>query len=239
MQNNQPRFLTKDQLRSAAMRDLKVSKSMTEYFGKKYVPIDEQEAFFLCPSFVVAPRLIGCVLHHDNGKDTGIMIVEDEAYDKTEKAIHGNASQLLPGGHAYVHRYTRSKMWALDLVCGGEGDASSVLIRAGIPAVGEDIMIEHRSGHDKTIRERARGFEKKLCRGPCNVAEALGIHPLLDRKSLFKAPFRIYRPVEPVTNLLNGPRANITKDVELPWRWGHVGYSQWLSQPSFPKKDEK
>lgn len=221
------------------MRELKLSKSMTEFFGKKYVPIDEQEAFFLRPSFEVAPRLIGCVLHHDDGKDTAIMIVEDEAYDKNDKAIHGNASQLLPGGRAYVHPYKRSKMWALDLVCGPEGYASSVLIRAGVPAVGEDIMIGYRSGYDKTIRERARGFEKKLCRGPCNVAESLGIHPLLDKKSLFEAPFRIYRPVEPVTNLLNGPRVNITKDVDLRWRWGHAEYSQWLSQPSFPTKDEK
>ncbi len=221
------------------MREFKVSKSMTEYFGKKYVAINEQEAFFLSPSFEVAPRLIGCVLHHYNSKDAAIMIVENEAYDKNDRAIHGNASQLLPGGHAYVHPYERLKMWALDLVCGPEGYASSVLIRAGVPVVGKDIMIGRRSDHNKTIRDRAGNFEKQLCRGPCNVAEALGIHQSLDRKSLFKAPFRIFRPIEPVTNLLNGPRANITKDADLPWRWGHVEYRQWLSQPSFPKKEEK
>src|SRR4051794_17177554 len=165
---------------------------MTEYFGKEYIPVEWD--FFSGPSFEVAPRLIGCVIHHDNrGKDTAIMIVEVEAYDKkdNDKAIHGSAAQMLPHGHAYVHHYRRSKMWALDLVCSAEGDASSVLIRAGVPVVGMDTMIERREKAEQAIRNRTSGFEKRVCKGPCNVGEALAIYALLDGASLFKKPFRI------------------------------------------------
>ena len=44
---------------------------MFEYLGTKYVPIEEGEDFFAGSAVEVGPRLIGCVLHHDNrGKDT-------------------------------------------------------------------------------------------------------------------------------------------------------------------------
>jgi DNA-3-methyladenine glycosylase len=212
---------------------------MTEYLGKKYVPVEQD--FFAAPSFEVAPRLIGCVLHHENrGEHVAIMLVETEAYDKSEKAIHLGSAQLLPHGHVYVHRYRN--MWAIDLVCDLQEHGSSVLLRAAVPVLGEDIMIKRRSADanaDGVIRERKPGFERRLCRGPCNLGGALGIYPALVGASLFKPPFRILRPVEPVRTLLNGPRANITKDAHLPWRWGHAEYQEWLSQPSYPKKETK
>ena len=102
-------------------------------------------------------------------------------------------------------------------------------------------MAERRSEDEKAeraIRERVPGLEEKLCKGPCNLTEALGISLSLDGASLFKTPFRIFRPVEPVTNLLNDRRVNITKDADLLWRWGHGEYSQWLSAP-FPKQNGK
>lgn len=102
--------------------------------------------------------------------------------------------------------------------------------------IGIDVMAERRSAHpsaDRTIRNRASGFERKLCNGPAKLGEALGLYPLLDGASLFKPPFRILRPIEPVAALLNGPRINISKDADRPWRWGHPAYREWLSAP-FP-----
>jgi DNA-3-methyladenine glycosylase len=83
------------------------------------------------------------------------------------------------------------------------------------------------------IRARAPGYERRLCDGPCKVGEALGLYPQLDGASLFEPPFRILRPINPVTSLLNGPRINVSKDADRAWRWGHPNYREWLSAP-FP-----
>lgn len=209
---------------------------MFEYSRSKYVPIEEDEDFFACSAIEVAPRLIGCVLHHCNdSEDTAILIAETEAYHEGDGPTHHSDSQRLTGGHVYVHG-GREKwgssyrdMWSIDLVCGQKGQASSVLIRAGVPIVGDDIMAERRSKYERTIRERVNGYQKRLCKGPCNVGEALGLHPMLDGTSLFKHPFRILRPLSPVPRLLNGTRINISKDAHRLWRWGHPDFQPWLS----------
>jgi DNA-3-methyladenine glycosylase len=213
---------------------------MIEYLGAKYVPIEEDEGFFARFVVEVAPRLIGCVLHHgSSSEDTAILIAETEAYHEGDGPTHHSDSQRLAGGHVYVHggqeKWGRCyrNMWSIDLVCGEKGQASSILIRAGVPVVGEDIMVERRKKYERAIRERANGYQKRLCRGPCNVGEALGLHPLLDRASLFKPPFRILRPVSPPLRLLNGPRINVSKDTHRLWRWGHPDYRPWVSAP-FP-----
>lgn len=209
---------------------------MFGYLGVEYVPIEEDD-FFAASAVAVAPRLIGCVLHHENcGKDTAIMIAEAEAYDEGDGATHGSELQRLPHGHVYVHRYRN--MWCIDLVCGAEGRESSVLIRAGVPVVGIGIMAERRSeaaDAERAIRERANGYEKKLCKGPCNVGEALGLYTMLDGASLFKPPFRVLRPVSPPRRLLNSPRINVSRDAYRLWRGGHPDYRAWLSKP-FPRE---
>lgn len=215
---------------------------MCEYLrGAKYVPVEEDECFFACSAVQVAPRLIGCVLHHCNGsEDTAILIAETEAYHEGDGPTHHSDSQRLAGGHVYVHggrekwdgRYRH--MWSIDLVCGEKDQASSVLIRAGVPVVGDDIMAERRKEYRRAIRDRANGYQKMLCSGPCNVGEALGLHPLLDGASLFKHPFRVLRPVSPPPRLLNGTRINVSKDIHRLWRWGHPDYRPWVSAP-FPR----
>ncbi|CUT09703.1 DNA3methyladenine glycosylase II EC 32221 [Bradyrhizobium sp.] len=200
---------------------------MIEYFGKQYVPI--QPDFFAPPSFEVAPRLVGCVLRMDyRGGDVAIGLSDLEAYDEIEGAFHGAPSQRLADGHAYVHPYRRSKMWAIDLVCGPKGRGSSVLIRAGIPLLGLEIMAARRSrdpAADRIVQARAKGYEKRIAHGPCAVGETLDIQPALDGAWLFEKPFRIYRPVEPITDIDIGRRLNITRDAELPWR------SKWRNPP--------
>jgi 3-methyladenine DNA glycosylase Mpg len=113
-----------------------------------------------------------------------------------------------------------------------------VLICAAVPVAGIDIMTERRStdpSASRDIRNRAKGFEKHLCKEPCNVGKALGLYEALDGASLFKPPFCLYRPIDPVMTLLNGPRANNAKGADLLWRWGHADYKEWLSPPPFPK----
>lgn len=214
---------------------------MIEYRGVKCVPIAEDEGVFFGSAVEVAPRLIGCVLHHGNGsEDTAILIAETEAYHEGDGPTHHSDSQRLAGGHVYIHGGPEKwgdgyrNMWSIDLVCGQKGQASSILIRAGVPVAGDDIMAERRKEYERAIRERANGYQKRLCRGPCNVGEALGLHPLLDGASLFNPPFRILRPVSPPSLLLNGPRINVSKDAHRLWRWGHPDYRPWVSAP-FPQ----
>lgn len=200
---------------------------MIEYFGTQYVPVEPD--FFAPLSFEVAPRLIGCVLSMDyRGGDVAIGLSDLEAYDEIEGAFHDAPSQRLAHGHAYVHPYRRSKMWAIDLVCGPKGHGSSVLIRAGIPLVGLEIMAARRSrdpAADRIVRSRAKGYEKRISHGPCAVGEALDVQPALDGAWLFEKPFRIYRPVKAIADIDIGKRLNITKDAQLPWRW------KWRNPP--------
>jgi DNA-3-methyladenine glycosylase len=217
---------------------------MAEYFGRKYVEVDE--VFFASPAAQVAPRLIACVLGCDNrSADTAVMLLDVEAYGGgSDRAFHLHpenrsrrnraAKNLTPPGTVRIHGYR--DMWAIDIVCGGEG-GSTVLVRAGLPVAGIDIMAERRSlpeGADISIKQRKPGYEKKLCNAPCKLAEALGIDFELDGASLLKLPFRLFRPVDPVTNLLNGERVGVTQDSELPWRWGHPDHQAWLAKKFSP-----
>lgn len=218
---------------------------MTNIDLNQYVPVEPD--FFSSTAMVLAQRVVGCLiifidLRNDQIERGGIA-AEAEAYEAGDLAAHcdpGSAPQrrlhsgsmLLPHGHAYIHM--DRGMPCLNLVCDREGHGSAVLIRALVPLFGVDSMAKLRSAHpsaDRTIRERAPGFEKRLCNGPAKVGEALGLYPLLDGASLYKRPFRILRPIEPVTELLNGPRINVSKDAHRQWRWGHPGYREWLSAP--------
>jgi DNA-3-methyladenine glycosylase len=218
--------------------------SMEEYLGIKYAPVEEH--FFAGSAVEVARHLIGCAFHHDSpGKDTAVVIVETEAYEETDMASHchpaatarrrdRSRSMLLQHGHVYIHE--DRGMPCLNLVCGKQGYGSAVLIRAGMPIVGLDVMTERRSAHpdaDRRIRERAKGFEKHLCNGPGKLGEALGLGMQLDGAALFKSPFHILQPLGAPPRLLNGPRINVTKDADRPWRWGHANYPEWTSKP-FP-----
>lgn len=213
---------------------------------KIYVEVEPD--FFAGSAAEVAPKAIGCVVIFTDlraSTDSGIIIVETEAYDETDMASHchpgaatqrrnRSASMLLPHGHVYIHE--DRGMPCLNLVCGAQEFGSAILIRGGVPVIGIETMADRRSAHppaDRTIRTRMPGFERRLCNGPARLGEALGIYPLLDGASLFKPPFRVLRPVTPVTSLLNGPRINISKDIDRPWRWGHPEYREWLSTP-FP-----
>lgn len=201
---------------------------MIRFLDRDYVPIEPD--FLAPPSWMVAPRLIGCVLCMDyRGAEIAIALSDLEAYDQSEGACHCADTQRLEYGHAYVHEYTRSGMLALDLVCAPKGHASSVLVRAGIPLIGIEAMAVRRSVHpaaDRRVRNRTKGYEKWLAYSPCTVGEALDVTPALNGAWLFEKPFRIYRPVDPVVDIVPDARVNVGKDADLPWRW------TWRNPPS-------
>jgi DNA-3-methyladenine glycosylase len=174
----------------------------------------------------VAPELIGAQLFVDG---VGGTIVELEAYDHEDPAAHGfgnrrterNASMFLPGGHAYVYR-SYGIHWCLNIVCGDEGEAGAVLIRALEPTQGLDAMRERRGLDEPRL----------LCSGPGRLTQALGVTRAHDGLSLERPPFEL-RPRAQEVELVTGPRIGITKAVEVPWRYGLAG-SRFLSRPFRP-----
>ena len=171
----------------------------------------------------IAPELIGARLLVDG---VGGTIVEVEAYDHEDPAAHGygnrrtarNAAMFLPGGHAYVYR-SYGIHWCLNLVCGDEGEASAVLIRALEPTHGLERMRERRGFDDPRL----------LCAGPGRLCQALGVTRDHDGLPLDRPPFELTPRSRPV-GIVRGPRIGITKAVEQPWRYGLAG-SRYLSKP--------
>jgi DNA-3-methyladenine glycosylase len=171
----------------------------------------------------IAPELIGAELFVDG---VGGTIVELEAYDHEDPAAHGfgnrrtarNASMFLAGGHAYVYR-SYGIHWCLNFVCGEEGEANAVLIRALEPTQGLDVMRERRGVVDARV----------LASGPGRLCQALGVTRDHDGLPLDRPPFEL-RPRTTDVEVVTGPRIGITKAVERPWRYGLAG-SRFVSRP--------
>ena len=169
-----------------------------------------RRSFFARSVHAVAPDLIGATLLF---KGMGGMIVEVEAYHRTDPAAHSfvgrtarNAVMFGPPGYAYVYR-SYGIHWCLNFVCEEEGVASAVLIRALEPRAGLELM-----------RAR-RGLEtpRLLAAGPGRLCQALGLTREHDGLPLDEPPFDL-RPRLGEVEVVAGPRIGITKAAERPWR---------------------
>ena len=118
----------------------------------------------------VAPWLLNKVLAR--GERAG-RIVEVEAYhganDAASHAFRGRTPRTAvmfgPPGFLYVY-FTYGMHWCANVVCGPEGEAAAVLIRALAPLTGS-----RRCGRPA----RRRGVDRDLCNGPAKLCQALGI----------------------------------------------------------------
>ena len=125
-------------------------------------------AFFERPVLEVARDLLGCTFLSDG---IGGPLVEVEAYREDDPASHAyrgrtprNAVMYGPPGRLYVY-FTMGLHFCVNVVCGPEGQASAVLLRALAPVAGLELM-----------RAR-RGFDdpRRLCSGPAKLTQALAI----------------------------------------------------------------
>ena len=181
--------------------------------------------FFARAVHEVAPDLIGATLLVDG---VGGRIVEVEAYDQEDPASHGfrgrtarNRAMFGPPGHAYVYR-SYGIHWCLNLVCGEEGVAEAVLIRA----------LEPTAGLDEQRRRRGVDDAHALCSGPGKLCQALGITREHDGLALDARPFRLEGRRE-APEIVTGPRIGITRGTELSWRYALAG-SPYLSRALRP-----
>lgn len=179
----------------------------------------------------VAPLLLGKLFVHGR---RGGRIVEVEAYrgatDPASHAFRGpsarNATMFGRAGLLYVY-FTYGMHWCANAVCGPEGAAGAVLLRALEPIWGMDEMRAARAGRRRDGRPPA---DRALCRGPANLTCALGVGGEHDGADLVGDPGAGGGPVllDDGTRLhagllARGPRVGITRATDLDWRFWLAG----------------
>jgi DNA-3-methyladenine glycosylase len=173
--------------------------------------------FYDTDALTLAPQLLNKVLVV--GECAG-RIVEVEAYmgadDPASHAFRGktqrNAVMFGPPGFLYVY-FTYGMHFCCNVVCGEEGIASAVLIRALEPLRGTEVMW--------TRRLRAKS-DRDLTNGPAKLCEALGIKRDLDGADLVEKDRDVeilFDGMKPPADPAIGPRIGIKEGKDLPWRY--------------------
>ena len=181
-------------------------------------------SFFDRPVLDVAPDLLGRTLVRD-GPDGPIelRLTEVEAYagttDPGSHAYRGrtprNEVMFGPPGHVYVY-FTYGMWHCMNLVCGPDGTASAVLLRAGGSSPAPQLA--------RTRRPTSRR-DTDLAQGPARLATALGIDRTLNGADACPAgdggAFRMLSGTPPLPDAVrNGPRTGVGGEGAVhPWRF--------------------
>ncbi|MCV7044426.1 DNA-3-methyladenine glycosylase [Mycobacterium frederiksbergense] len=184
-----------------------------------------------------ARRLLGARLH---GRDVTATIVEVEAYggppdgpwpDPASHSFRGprmrNTVMFGPAGRMYTYRSHGIHVCA-NVVCGWEGVAAAVLLRAAVIDDGAPVA-QQRRGVTPALRA--------LARGPGNLCSALGITMDDNGIDLFDrtAPIRI--EVGAAVDALAGPRVGVSAAADRAWRFwlpDHPEVSAYRRSPRAP-----
>ncbi|HEY3844694.1 MAG TPA: DNA-3-methyladenine glycosylase [Acidimicrobiales bacterium] len=173
----------------------------------------------------VAPWLLNKVLVR--GGRSG-RIVEVEAYRGTKDPASHAYRGLTPRtavmfgepGYLYVY-FTYGMHWCANVVCGSEGEAAAVLIRALNPMEGLEEM--------RQLRPAARR-DRDLCNGPAKLCQALGITGADNGTDLWApsagapAAVRLLDDgTPPPKRPGRGTRIGIRVATEQRWRWWVAG----------------
>ncbi|MFW6718996.1 DNA-3-methyladenine glycosylase [Streptomyces sp. MAR4 CNY-716] len=183
-------------------------------------PLDR--SFFRRPVLEVAPDLLGRTLLRRTAAGTiSLRLTEVEAYageqDPGSHAYRGrtdrNAVMFGPAGHIYVY-FTYGMWHCMNVVCGEEGAASAVLLRAGEVTDGTELARKH--------RPKARK-DRELAQGPARLATALDVDRALNGTDACTpgTPLELLTgtPADR-TRIRTGPRTGVGGDgAHHPWRY--------------------
>jgi len=173
------------------------------------------------PALVIAPRLLGAVVVSDvGGQRVAIRLTEVEAYegqdDPASHAFRGptprTAVMFGPPGHLYCY-FTYGMHWCANIVCGPDGVAAAVLLRAGAVVEGLDVA---------RARRPAARRDADLARGPARLATCLGLAAGQNGLDLCAAdsPVRLASmPSRRRPDVAAGPRVGISTATDQPWRF--------------------
>lgn len=187
------------------------------------------ESFYERPVPEVARDLLGATVRHG---PVAVRLTEVEAYagpaDPGSHAFRGPTPRTEvmfgPPGRLYVY-FSYGMHHCMNLVCGPDGTASAVLLRAGEVVDGLDVARERR-----TRPGRPAPSDHDLARGPARLTQALGLdraHDGLDT-TVAGAAVTITGREEPleVGRILTGPRVGVSGPGggdEFPWRFWVTG----------------
>ncbi len=162
----------------------------------------------------VAPRLLGAVLRHG---DVAVRLTEVEAYDgANDPASHAyrgrtrrNAVMFGPPGRLYVY-FSYGMHWAANVICGAEGVACGVLLRAG----------EVIDGVELARARRGSAPDRDLARGPGRLTQALGLNGGQNGADLASSEgVTLVAADRPLVDVARGPRVGVSAAADRPWRY--------------------
>lgn len=181
----------------------------------------------------LAPRLLGSVISHTTPEGTvAIRLTELEAYrgerdsafpDPGAHSFRGktarNAAMFGPPAHLYCY-FTYGMHYCANLVCGPEGRASGILMRAGVVVEGAALAESRRPAARK---------ESELARGPARLATCLALTTADTGADLLAPPLNLQVPRGALTGdgvdgltVRAGPRVGVSGaggSLEYPWRF--------------------
>jgi DNA-3-methyladenine glycosylase len=181
--------------------------------------------FYRRDALTVARDLIGCIFVHDDIEGrTAVRIVEDEAYRGTlDPGSHGyrgitQRTEVMygPPGRLYTY-FTYGMHWCANVVCAPKGQCEAVLLRAGEPVYGVELMRARRPSTTK---------DTSLAAGPARLTQALGIGKQHNGATLLRGgkffiaadeKTEIYRAGEIAQTARVGLGAG--KGQDIPWRF--------------------
>ncbi|MFC7549889.1 DNA-3-methyladenine glycosylase [Plantactinospora sp. GCM10030261] len=154
-----------------------------------------------------------------------IRLTELEAYAGTgaDPASHAHRGptprtgvMFGPAGTAYAY-FVFGAHWCFNIVCGADGEAAAVLMRAGEVVDGLALARERRGG----VRDR------DLARGPARLGMALGVGAEANGTSMVdgSGPLLLTPPARPVppASVSAGPRVGVAAAHDVPWRFWITG----------------
>lgn len=171
-----------------------------------------------------ARLLVGAVL---TCRGVTATVVEVEAYggppdgpwpDAASHSHRGrggrNVIMFGPPGRMYTYRSHGIHVCA-NVVCGDDGVAAAVLLRAAVVTDGFDLAHTHRG----PVATAA------LARGPGNLCSALGITMADNGIDLFDVDSPVQATLRDAGPVIGGPRVGVSKAADRPWRF-------WLAEHS-------
>jgi DNA-3-methyladenine glycosylase len=184
-----------------------------------------------------AHKLLGATL---TGRGVNAMVVEVEAYgggpdgpwpDAAAHSYRGvtgrNTVMFGPPGRLYTYLSHGIHICA-NVVCGPDGIAAAVLLRAAVVEAGVDIAQGRRG---PAIRIAA------LARGPGNLCAATGISMTDNGIDLFDRDSPIRLTLKDPPEATSGPRVGVSQAADRPWRlWlaGRPEVSAYRRSPRAP-----
>jgi DNA-3-methyladenine glycosylase len=184
-----------------------------------------------------AHRLLGATI---TGRGVRAIVVEVEAYggvpdgpwpDAAAHSYRGlngrNAVMFGPPGRLYTYRSHGIHVCA-NVVCGPDGTAAAVLLRAAAIEEGLDVAQTRRSEGVRSIA---------LARGPGNLCSALGITMADNGIDVFNRRSPVTLALNEAHGAVSGPRVGISQAADRPWRlWlaGRPEVSAYRRSPRAP-----